>query len=66
MLLTVNGERREVPDGMNLSGLLDSLGLSGAALVVERNGHVVARQDAQRVILEDGDRLELVRFVGGG
>ncbi|MHB8764808.1 MAG: sulfur carrier protein ThiS [Deferrisomatales bacterium] len=66
MRLTVNGEDRDAAPGSTLRELLTSLGVNPAAVVVERNGGVVPRDHHDRVVLAAGDRLEVVRFVGGG
>ena len=66
MLVRVNGEDMEVPEGCRLGRLLDRLGLAGRLVVVERNGEPVPRKDVPETVLVDGDRLELVRAVAGG
>lgn len=66
MRIVVNGEERSVPDGTTVAALLGELGLEPGAVVVERNRAIVARDDVEAVRLEEGDRLEIVRFVGGG
>jgi thiamine biosynthesis protein ThiS len=64
--LTVNGEQRTVPPGTTVLGLLESLDLVPGTVVVERNRRILPRDDYGEVTLADGDRLELVHFVGGG
>ena len=49
-----------------MSGLLAELGLGGRQVAVERNREIVPRARHAEVELADGDRLELVTFVGGG
>lgn len=66
MTLLVNGAPRETNAGTTLREFLESLGLSPSRVAVERNGTVVARADHDSVLLEDGDRLEIVQLVGGG
>jgi sulfur carrier protein len=66
MEVTVNGERREIEAGASVSALLERLGVSISTAVVERNGEVVPRQRFGAEILRAGDRIEVVRFVGGG
>lgn len=66
MRIVVNGEERSVPDGTTVAALLGELGLEPGAVVVERNRAIVARDDVEAIRLEEGDRLEIVRFVGGG
>lgn len=64
--VTVNGRPHRWRPQLTLAELLRELGAAPGAVAVERNGRVVPRaaHDAER--LEPGDRLELVRLVGGG
>lgn len=64
--LTVNGKERTLPPGITVAGLLDRLDLVAGTVVVERNREILERDGYDDVTLEDGDRLELVHFVGGG
>ena len=64
--LSVNGERREVPAGTTVAGLLAQLGLGEGQAAVERNGAVVPRRQHGETVLRDGDAVEVVTFVGGG
>ena len=66
MILQLNGEPREVPDGLNLAGLVELLDLPADRVAIERNLEVVKRADWNGTRLENGDRLEIVRMVGGG
>jgi thiamine biosynthesis protein ThiS len=66
MRLTINGETREARQGESLSSLLQSLGLAPNTVAVERNGAIVPRSRYGEEALMDGDRLEIVQFVGGG
>jgi thiamine biosynthesis protein ThiS len=66
MLITANGGQRTLPEGTRLLTLLETLGLTPAATVVERNGSLVDRTQYAEITLAEGDILELVRFVGGG
>ena len=62
----LNGKEREVAADITVSGLLDQLGLVPGMVVVERNREILARDSYPSVRLSEGDRLELVHFVGGG
>lgn len=64
--LTVNGKERTLPPGTTVAGLLGRLDLVPGTVVVERNREILERDGYDDVTLEDGDRLELVHFVGGG
>lgn len=66
MRITVNGEHRDIADGTTVLSLLEGLGLSPSAMVVEHNGEVLDRNAFAAKTLAAGDRLELVRIVGGG
>ena len=66
MKIVVNGDERSVPEGTTIAELLGSLELEPGAVVVERNREIVPRDEVDEVALEEGDRLEIVRFVGGG
>ena len=65
-MITVNGENREGFDGKALSELLCELGYKASYIAVERNGDIVKKDSYDSVTLKDGDRLEIVNFVGGG
>ena len=62
----VNGEHRRVREGMTLADLARELGLAPEKVAVERNLEVVPRSTLGEVVLEDGDEIEIVTFVGGG
>jgi thiamine biosynthesis protein ThiS len=64
--ILVNGEARPLEEGMTLTGLLESLELDPATVVVERNREIVPRERYPDTPLSEGDRIELVHFVGGG
>jgi sulfur carrier protein len=61
-----NGTPTELPDGSTLTDLLQALGLGARWVVAERNGEAVPRREMAKIVLADGDRLELVRAVAGG
>lgn len=66
MKLTINGEAREVAEGLSLLGLLEQLQIRPARVVVERNRDIVSRDAYNSTMLAEGDTLEIVHFVGGG
>jgi len=66
MRLMINGSGRDVLEGQTLLQLLDSLGLPALRVAVERNGEIVPRERYLETQLADGDRIEIVQFVGGG
>ncbi|HEX4097502.1 MAG TPA: sulfur carrier protein ThiS [Caulobacteraceae bacterium] len=66
MRLTINGEERSFDRALDLMALVQALGLDARKVAVERNLEIVPRSSYGRVLLSDGDRLEIVQFVGGG
>jgi sulfur carrier protein len=62
----INGEEREVPAGLTVTGLLEHLDLHPRMVVVERNGDILRREALETTPVEEGDAYELVHFVGGG
>ena len=65
MTLIVNGERREVSDGLTVATLVTQLGVRGR-VAVELNGEVLRQAQHPEIALHEGDTLEVVTFVGGG
>lgn len=66
MNLVVNGEMVAVSDGLTVRGLIEHLNLTDGPVAVERNLEVVPRAEHATTLLHEGDRLEIVHFVGGG
>jgi sulfur carrier protein len=64
--VVINGQPRNVSRGTTVAVLLDQLGLAQKRVAVERNREVVPRAAHATTELADGDRLEVVTFVGGG
>jgi thiamine biosynthesis protein ThiS len=64
--IKLNGETKEVADGTTLQALIDQLALAPERLAIEHNFAVVRRADWPSVELGEGDRIEIVHFVGGG
>ena len=64
--LSVNGETREFPNPLTVDGLLSLLSLDARKVAVERNLAIVPRSSYGQINLADGDRLEIVHFIGGG
>jgi thiazole synthase len=62
----VNGDLRHVTVGMTLADMLGELGLDLHKVAVERNLEIVPRSTFGEVLVNEGDRLEIVHFVGGG
>jgi sulfur carrier protein len=63
--ITVNGEAKEIPAETTAQGLIELLGLEGR-LAMEVNEEIVPRSGFERHALEPGDRVEIVKAIGGG
>lgn len=66
MNLQVNGETRELPDNLTVTGLLEELGYADKRVAVERNGELVPKSLHAETTVNDGDRVEIVQAIGGG
>jgi thiamine biosynthesis protein ThiS len=66
MRIRVNGEDKEIADGLSVAGLLDELQIRAGRVVVELNRDIIRRDVHVSTLLKEGDNLEIVHFVGGG
>lgn len=66
MQIFVNGEPKECPELVSLAQLISQLGMKGDRVAVELNRAIVPRAQWSDTELHEGDRLEIVHFVGGG
>jgi thiamine biosynthesis protein ThiS len=66
MKIILNGEERVLEDSSTLAQLVDQLGMKPDRVAIERNRLIVARSEWPTTQLAEGDRLEIVHFVGGG
>lgn len=66
MEIFVNGEEQRFETPLNVSGLLDALDLEPRKIAVERNLKIVPKSRYAETALSDGDKIEIVQFVGGG
>ncbi|HTP68564.1 MAG TPA: sulfur carrier protein ThiS [Dongiaceae bacterium] len=66
ILIQVNGERRETPQGTTVAGLLEQIGLNAGRVAVEYNLSILPREKWAETFVSPGDRFEIVQFVGGG
>jgi len=66
MHLEINGDEKQFADALSLAGLIDELGMKADRVAVELNREIVARAQWAETVLHDGDKLEIVHFVGGG
>ena len=66
MRLFINGDEKSFADSLTLAELIEQLGMKGDRVAVELNREIVPRERWPHTPLKDGDRLEIVHFVGGG
>ena len=66
MEITLNGEKYTLERGSNLVDLIEKLGLNMDKLAIERNLEIVPKSKFAMTIIKEGDKLELVHFIGGG
>ena len=66
MKIRINGEQKEIVDGLNIAGLLDEREIRPGRVVVELNRTIISRVAQESTSLREGDVLEIVHFVGGG
>jgi sulfur carrier protein len=64
--IQVNGEQREVNDGSALPELIAALQLKPQQIAIELNQQVIRRAQWETTVLQEGDKIEIVHFVGGG
>jgi sulfur carrier protein len=64
--IRINGEEKEIKDGLTIARLLEELQLRAGRVVVEVNREIVSREAHGSTTLKEGDALEIVHFVGGG
>jgi sulfur carrier protein len=64
--IVVNGETREVPTGLDVTGLLSYLGLPADRVAIERNLEILPRSEWISTAVLPGDKFEIVHLVGGG
>jgi len=66
MKIQINGEEKEIANGLTLARLLEEMQLRPGRVVIELNREIVAREAHVSTLLKEGDALEIVHFVGGG
>lgn len=66
LTLTINGEQRQFGTAMTVDDLLASIGLDNRKVAIERNLEIVPKSQYGGTVLESGDKLEIVHFIGGG
>lgn len=66
MDITINGEKKSLDGPLTVAGLLGVLALETRKIAVERNLEIVPKSKYNETALSDGDKIEIVQFVGGG
>ncbi len=66
MKITVNGETKEFENGLSLQDIMQKLGIAEKVMAAAVNMEVVKKQEWQRFSPKEGDKIELLHFVGGG
>jgi sulfur carrier protein len=66
MKLKLNGTDSEMKDGITVAGLLNTLNIEPVRVAVEVNLNIIKKCDYEKHVLNDGDAVEIVNFVGGG
>jgi thiamine biosynthesis protein ThiS len=66
LLIWINGEQRALQPVTDVAGLVAALGLDGRKVAVERNLEIVPRSTYAATPVAEGDRFEIVHFIGGG
>lgn len=66
MKIIANGIEEQISDGLSILAFLEEKRINTATIVIERNEEIVKRDTWQNIELCEGDRLEIVSFVGGG
>ena len=64
--IQLNGDLYEINDGTNLSELINKLKIQKNKVAIEVNGEIVEKSKYLNLILNKGDKVEIVKFIGGG
>lgn len=64
--LTINGQAMELPEGTTIAAFLEMHNLQPKSVVVELNRVIIEREKYAETALNEGDEVEIVRFIGGG
>lgn len=66
MKIKINGEVQEIPDGLNVTAMLEHLGMGNKRVAIERNLDILPRTEWNATPVQANDTFEIVHFVGGG
>ncbi len=64
--ITLNGKKTELNSDLSVQNLIDNLGIDTKKVAIECNLEIVPRSEYMSIIVENGDKLEIVHFIGGG
>ena len=64
--IQLNGRSYQISKGMNLNGLLNNLKIEKNKVAIEVNGEIIEKNKYSHLILDKGDKVEIVHFIGGG
>ncbi len=66
MKVFINGEVKNIPEGLNLDELLRHFSMPSQRIAIEMNMSVVRRKDWEKMKVNETDKIEIIHFVGGG
>ncbi|MEG0291316.1 MAG: sulfur carrier protein ThiS [Anaerovoracaceae bacterium] len=65
-MVTINGQKYQLADGIKVSEYLETEGIDKGTIAIELNGEILPKSRYEETVLSDGDKIEIVNFVGGG
>jgi sulfur carrier protein len=66
MTLTVNGKNKELPDNSTLNNLLQQISQENERIAIEINAEIIPKSNYAEFLLKNGDKVEIIKAVGGG
>ena len=66
MIVSVNGEQQELPEGINLDQLLKDIMQNSVRIAVEINREIIPKSNYTKCVLKNNDVIEIIKAVGGG
>jgi thiamine biosynthesis protein ThiS len=66
IIIQVNGENKEAAEGLTVIGLLAALGVNAGRVAIEYNLQILPKTKWEQTQIAEGDKFEIVQFVGGG
>ncbi len=62
----INGEEQELKENSNITEMLEQINFNGKMFAVEKNLEIIQKEDYEQSMINDGDKIEIVVFAGGG